>query len=257
LTPFLPYVQIKKRKDIPMPTRIAPKYPLDLDPAFWPQAMESPEGWSQKAWKIIEPIVDEILGHPFIIKLVKGTLAKDVFLFYIEQDALYLDDFGKILAAAAMKLPDRDSTQNLLESALDSIKVEGTLHNIYLGEMERTLAPSPCCLLYTSYLYRHLAASNIETIMASLLPCFWIYMVVGHHIFSLSTDPGNPYQAWIDTYGGEEYRLSVEKTIKTTDRLAENTSASERLNMLNAFVMASKMEWLFWDSAWRREKWPL
>ncbi|MDR2461160.1 MAG: thiaminase II [Deltaproteobacteria bacterium] len=240
-----------------MPPRITPKPLSEIDPTSWPLAMESPGAWSQKAWKIIEPILDDILSHPFITKLVKGTLPKEIFLFYIEQDALYLDDFGKIVAASAVKISNRELAQNLFESALDSIKVEGSLHSLYLGEMERTLKQSPTNLMYTSFLYRHLACSNKGTLIASLLPCFWIYMVVGHHILSLATSPGNPYQEWINTYGGEEYSRAVEKIIKATDYLAENSSASERLSMLEAFVMSSKMEWLFWDSAWRKEKWPI
>ncbi len=40
------------------------------------------------------------------------------------------------------------------------------------------------------------------------------------------------------------------------DELAEKGSEEERQKMSEAFVHAMQLEWMFWDAAWREEKWP-
>lgn len=212
--------------------------------------------FSDIAWNSITPLIEKILDHPFIKKLSSGTLQGKKFRYYLEQDSLYLDDFGKILSASTLKIDDPKDAITLSELALETFNVEKALHDSYLKETPRTLRQSPFCLLYTSYLYRILLSSPAGSVMASLLPCYWIYMVVGRHILSLESVPENPYQSWIDTYGGNDYALTVDKFKKITDRLAAEASLKEREHMLEVFVTASNMEYLFWDSAWNLDAWP-
>jgi thiaminase/transcriptional activator TenA len=212
--------------------------------------------FSEIAWNSVVDLITKILSHPFVQKLSSGTLDPKKFKFYVEQDSLYLDDFGRILSAAALKTPDQNDAQTLMELALDTIKVEKALHDSYLKGENRNLRQSPSCLLYTSYLHRLLLTSPSGRVMAGLLPCYWIYMVVGRHILSLESVPDNPYQSWIETYGGNDYAVTVDKFKKMTDRLAAESSPGERHDMLEAFVMASNMEYLFWDGAWNIKPWP-
>ena len=60
--------------------------------------------WSEKAWEAITPVFDGILSQPFIRELMNGTLDKGKFAFYIQQDALYLLDYGKALTGLATRL---------------------------------------------------------------------------------------------------------------------------------------------------------
>jgi thiaminase/transcriptional activator TenA len=45
--------------------------------------------------------------------------------------------------------------------------------------------------------------------------------------------------------------------IRLTNEAAERASPAERELMLSTFVRASQYEWIFWDSAWRLEQWPV
>lgn len=220
-----------------------------------------PEGqgpWSREAWRLAAPILDRILAHPFIAGLLDGTLPRKTFLFYIGQDSLYLADYGRMLAGAAVKAPGPEEAAFLGEAALAAARVEGALHGSYLKGEGRGLAQTPSCLLYTSFLHRHLCRSPFPILMAALLPCFWIYLAVGRHLLSLAQDsPGNPYRDWILTYGGDEFARSVEKAIRICDRAAVSESPAVRSEMLEAFLASSRMEWMFWDSAWRTEAWPV
>ena len=212
--------------------------------------------WSQKARAAIEPVFQRITAHPFITGLVDGGLEPEKFLFYLGQDALYLDDFGKVLAGLAVRSPGRPQTETFLRFAGDTIAVERELHRAFLGGAEPA-RPTPTCLLYTSFLHRQLAVADLETAVAAVLPCFWIYQEVGAFILARAKRRGHPYQRWIDTYGGEAYARAVQAARGMADHLAEAASSAARARMTEAFVLASKMEWMFWDAAWRLEAWPV
>ncbi|MEA2967166.1 MAG: hypothetical protein QOE78_427, partial [Alphaproteobacteria bacterium] len=99
-------------------------------------------------------------------------------------------------------------------------------------------------------------AEPYEVLLGALLPCFWIYAEVGRDIHD-RTAAANPYQAWIDTYTGEEFHNAVCAMIAATDEAAETASSSLRERMHAAFVRATQLEWMFWDSAFRLETWPV
>ena len=215
--------------------------------------------WSEKAWKAIEPIYEKTVTLPFIQELTNGTLDREKFIFYIQQDAMYLSDYGSVITGIASKLKDPAHTESFIRFAGDSIVVERALHESFIhgiNEKDR-LKPSPACLLYTSYLWRQLANAPIEVSVAAVLPCFWIYKAVGDYILANQTNEENPYQTWINTYGGDDFSRSVSRAIEICDELAESCTESRQKEMLEAFVVCSKMEYLFWDSAHNLEHWKI
>lgn len=212
--------------------------------------------WSENAWDAIKPIYKKTLELPFIQELMNGTLDREKFVFYIQQDALYLSDYGKILTAIATKLTNPAHIEAFIRFAGESMAVEKELHEAFFTELnaKEQQTPSPSCLLYTSFLLRQLNAP-IEVMAAAVLPCFWIYKEVGDYILANQVKENNPYRAWINTYGGEEYARSVEKAIAICDELAGLCTAQQQRAMTEAFVMCSKLEWMFWDSAYNLEQW--
>lgn len=215
--------------------------------------------WSETAWREITPIFDRIIEHPFITELTAGTLARDKFIFYLKQDALYLAEFGRALTLIAAKCPKSEDMKTFLTFANDTMEVELALHRSFLGPqgLIADLAPSPACLLYTSFMHRQLLLTPVETAVATVLPCFWIYKEVGDYILSRETTPKNPYQSWISTYGGDEYGQAVKLAIAIADNMAEEATPAVVREMTEAFVVCSKMEWMFWDGAWQMESWPV
>lgn len=215
--------------------------------------------WSKKTWERTQPIYNQIISHPFIKDLIDGTLDKEKFLFYIQQDAIYLAEYGKVLAGIASRLNVASQISAFLHFAGDTMSVENALHESFLKATDnmQPAEASPGCLLYTSYLQRQFAAFSIEIAVASVLPCFWIYKEVGDYILQHQTKESNPYQSWIDTYGGEEYAQAVEKAIAICDELADNSTAVQQEEMTKAFIMCSKMEWIFWNSAYKLEQWSI
>ena len=214
--------------------------------------------WSEKAWKAITPVYEKIVTSPFIVELMNGTLDREKFAFYIQQDTLYISDFGKILTAIASKLTKPEHVEAFIGFAGDSIFAEKAMHQQFFETLNvpEAQTASPTCLLYTSFLFRQLNTS-FEVMAASVLPCFWIYKVVGDYILANQVKENNPFQAWINMYIGDEFAQSVEKAIGICDELAENCTEEQQNAMTDVFVACSKMEWMFWDSAYRLEQWNI
>jgi len=215
--------------------------------------------WSEQAWKEAEPAYKRILELDFVRELITGVLSREKFLFYIRQDALYLAGFGKALAGIAARLDNADYNRAFLAFAGECMAAERALHESYLGRetLQERIEPSPTCLLYTSYILRQVWDAPLEVAMAAVLPCFWVYREVGCHIQAAQSRNGNPYQAWIDTYGGDEFAAAVQKAIAICDEVAASCTEDRRRAMTEAYVLCTKMEWMFWDSAWKLESWPI
>lgn len=214
--------------------------------------------FTQSLWKEIDTIYEKILELSFNRELMNGTLAEDKFAFYMKQDALYLADFSKALAIAGAKSQTAEELKDFLDFATGAVVVERALHESFLKKFDTHIdvGKSPACFSYTHFLLSTATLEDYPVAVAALLPCFWIYREVGLHIHRHAAE-NNPYQQWIDTYAGEDFSESVDRAIEITDQIAEKSSESVRNRMIRAFIDSSRMEWMFWDSAYRVEEWPV
>ena len=213
--------------------------------------------WSKTAWLQAEPVYNAILEMPFICEQITGTLAIEKFKFYIAQDSNYLEQFGRALALIGARAHDMAHVLRFIRFGEGAIVVEKALHANYFLEfgIEGKAPISPACHHYTNFLLKEAALSQVEVAMAAVLPCFWIYKKVGDYIYQQQSKEKNPYQTWIDTYAGEEFGLRVQEAIAICDAVAATCTTAQQQKMTEAFVTGCKLEWLFWDSAWRMEKW--
>jgi len=60
---------------------------------------------TEELWSAITGSYDAIIVHPFITRLADGSLPQESFAFYVLQDALYLQDYARALAAVASRAP--------------------------------------------------------------------------------------------------------------------------------------------------------
>jgi len=209
-------------------------------------------------WNEIEPIYQKILDLPFNKELRDGTLSENKFAFYMKQDALYLADFSKALAIAGAKSQTAEELKDFLDFATGAVVVERALHENFLQKFDTHIdvEKSPACFAYTHFLLSTASIEDYPVAVAALLPCFWIYREVGLHIHQRAKK-NNAYQEWIDTYAGEDFSESVDRAIEITELAAQNSSENVRKRMRGAFIDSTRMEWMFWDSAYRLEQWPV
>ena len=204
----------------------------------------------------IKEIYSKIINLPFNQELMKGTLARDKFTFYIQQDSLYLLDYSKALALIAAKSEKTEKIYQFLQFAGNAIVVEKAMHEVFFKKysIKPVHQKSPACFTYTSFLLSVAALRSIEEAIAAILPCFWIYYQVGNHIFTYASG-NNPYQDWIDAYAGEEFKIETEKAVNITDEIAEQANELTRKKMKEMYIFSTKLEYMFWESAYRKEQW--
>ncbi len=213
--------------------------------------------WSESTWKEIQECYQSILNMPFIKELSEGSLPKDKFRFYIAQDSLYLEHFGRTLSLIAAKITDLHDVLAFMRFAENAIVVENALHESYFKDFGLTDKGvlEPACHHYIHFLRSTAALESVEIAVAAVLPCFWIYREVGNYIYEIQNTVDNPYKKWIATYAGEEFSTAVDQAIAICDRLAENTTEETRKKMNEAFATASRMEYHFWEAAYELKKW--
>jgi len=224
-------------------------------------------GFTESAMANVSAVREQIKALPFLQELVAGTLPKASFAFYLTQDSLYLRQYSKVLAALASRAPTVAVTQNMARAADMTLVVEGALHEGFLSslselsaEERRRTEPSPTCAAYTDYQQSRLAFSPYEVAFAAALPCYTIYAEVGRYILSITQGAeldANPYKAWVQTYGGQDFEDATARAVAALDELAAGTTPAVREEMLRAFRQSARFEWMFWDSAYRQEQWPI
>lgn len=212
--------------------------------------------WSSHTWLQAQPVYQQITTMPFIEELMDGTLPIEKFQFYIAQDSHYLEHFSKALSLIAARMQDINDTLSFIRFAEGAIIVEAALHESYFIDfnVEKGLM-QPTCHHYISFLKSTAALESVAVVVAAVLPCFWIYKEVGDFIYKNQKNPANPYKKWIDTYAGEEFGIVVNQAIAICDRLATQASPQQQTAMTEAFLTASRLEFEFWDSAYRFKTW--
>lgn len=215
--------------------------------------------FTSQLWAGIGPIYEKTIRHPFLRGLAGGTLPREKFQFYLLQDRRYLRVFGQALSVLASKAPRAEWATTLNRHAIDSLQEERLLHERILASwgvpaasMEAPMAPSTYA--YTNHLLAAVHRLSFAEGLAAVLPCYWIYEEVGKELKKRgSKDPA--YQKWIDTYAGDEYGAVVKQVLAMMDEEAARSSPAVRQSARELFVVSARYEYLFWDAAWRLEKW--
>jgi len=212
----------------------------------------SADTWARSAH--IRRAIDDL---PFVRGLADGSLDRERFTYYMAQDALYLADYGRVLATLAGQATDPDDLLFWAEDAKTTLVVERELHGAHVEDFAAFTA-SPTCLAYTSYLQSLTTQGSYAVAVAGVLPCFWIYADVGDHLLAQAGPlEDHPYGDWIGMYSDPAFAESVEQAKAIADRCAAEASAATVERMHVAYETASKFEWMFWDAAWRQETWPI
>src|SRR3546814_311431 len=152
--------------------------------------------------------------HPFVAGLADGSLPERAFRHYLAQDYLFLIHFARAYALAASKADRLDDLRYAAATLSALTDTEMKLHVQYcaawgMTEADMAAVPEdPACVAYTRYVLDRGHAGDLLDLHAALAPCVVGYGVIGAR---LAADPatrrgaGNPYDAWIATYSGEEY----------------------------------------------------
>jgi thiaminase/transcriptional activator TenA len=185
------------------------------------------------------------------------------FIYFILQDYVYLLDFAQVLCQGGAKAPDLRTLEMFARHAIGAVEVERSFHASFgksLGLRQKQLdavPKEPVTQAYIGHLQSVAGNGSLGELVAAVLPCYWIYGAVGRRLFKNRPAKPKIYRLWIETYAGEAFWKPVREQIHLMDRLGAMASSREKKLMAQHFTLSSRYEFLFWEQAYRREKWPV
>ncbi|KAL6768602.1 THI1A [Auxenochlorella protothecoides x Auxenochlorella symbiontica] len=168
------------------------------------------DGISARLWAATSALAQESMSTPFVTGIADGTLPRSTFQHYLAQDTNYLIMYGNAYATAVnMCRPDQQHVAAALLEVIDKINQEVAKHTEDSGPdaSATTVTLVPATTAYTSFLRRisSCPTATLAEVMAAVIPCSRLYGWIGRQLVAKATLEGNPYKAWIDTYGCEEF----------------------------------------------------
>lgn len=210
-----------------------------------------PEGqFTTGLWEAIQDIYTDLLAHPFVNQLAKGSLAHGSFAHYLSQDILYISDDNVALENLSGRADLEAEKQFFSDMANEGLAIERELHDYFLEhfDVKEAEIKSPVIDAYTNFLLTHSLKSSCPVAAAALLPCFWVYNMVGNHVVSNAVE-NNVYKKWIDTYSGDDFGDYIKTFIHIVEGMAKDASEAEKKQMREAFITATKFELSFFEEA--------
>lgn len=142
-------------------------------------------------------IIDALYASDFIQGIVKGTLPKASFDFFITQEVYFLYDYIRAAGACASKAQDEDipffiNIQDLVYKELEQA-------NSYYSNSDNfnfTNATAPACIGYSSFLLRCAFQASLEIGFAALYASPTVYYLISEHYIG-ALDKSHPYYPWL------------------------------------------------------------
>lgn len=217
--------------------------------------------FTKKARSLTIPYWEGSFTHPFVKGLQEGTLEAEAFRYYLLQDRYYLEHFSKIHLLIAERMENQEVKEMLILGAKHLAEGEIAIRDSFFKELNITEEEiedtpiAPTAYNYVSHMYRQLSEGSLNSAVAGLLPCAWLYQEIGMTLIKTGS-PNSLYQRWIETYSGEEAKEEVAYQCELLNHLYEVSTEEVKQQMIEAFVISSKMEYLFWEMSFHLQTWP-
>lgn len=200
---------------------------------------------------------DEMVEHPFVMGMAKGTLEKEKFLRYLVQDTIYLKFYAKVYAWGMIKTDDTDLMRKLYRDMDVIISDETMMHIRYLKDLglteEETLAQPmhPVTKAYLDYMLTTSEQCSLAEGLVGLMPCAFSYYYIAtrckENAIANGTYEDNYYKEWMDHYSGGSYKACYERTIDICESVVRGLGEAEKARLMEVFHKGTDYEFDFWD----------
>ena len=211
---------------------------------------------------VADPIWQAQHDHPFVRGIGDGSLDPDRFGFWLRQDYLFLIDYARLFAAAALRAPDLAAMARFATLLHETLTREMNLHRSYVegfgitaADLERE-TKAPATQGYTDFLLRTATLGDYPELLGALLPCMWGYSEIGIALAQRELPNEPRYGAWIEVYADPEFAELAMWCRTLTDAACDGLPAPILQRVESAFLTASRYELAFWEMAWTDERWP-
>ena len=223
----------------------------------------SSTGLSGELRAAVAPIWDRLLTHPFVTGMADGSLPPKRYLFYVDQNLLYLSGYARAIALGAARAPDEQTLGTFTDSLVNIVRTE-IPQNRRLRDRTRALVPgghsdlppemAPATHAYTSYLLATAALGAALDVRAMILPCAWSYGEIANSLVGRAVE--HPvYTEWFRFFASDEYTELVVRMRRDFDDATADVSPTGRQRLAEIFLTATRLEHKFWDMGYRAQQW--
>ena len=199
-------------------------------------------------------------NHRFIKKLSNNTLEKKVFINYLIQDYLFLNQFSKAWALAIVKADSLNEMKLSAKTVNELVNFEMKLHEKICASYGITKKKLQNAeeknknIAYTRYVLEIGYSGDFLDLITALVPCIIGYGEIGNNI--KNNKPSNKmYKKWIATYSGKEYQNIAKNVGRLFDesvkvRLGKQFVKTYKWKKIEGiFKTATLLEIDFWEMA--------
>lgn len=192
------------------------------------------------------PVIDLAVNHPFNLEMKMGTLPREKFLYYVEQDKIFIEKFALCHKLIAERI-NENYKQLFLTHAHDCSQAAAGLF-ARSPDLVETQIISPMTSSYTDFLIKMCVSEPLELAIAAILPCFVLYQEVGASMIDMSED--NQYVNWMSSYTNASFERATNEMIELFDHFASATDDRMRKSMSDVFYDSAMQEIAFWSDAY-------
>ncbi len=207
------------------------------------------EAWDRAA--AVRQACDDL---PFVRGLADGTLPVEQFEAYLQQDALYLAQYARVLARASQLAPHGPAQVFYARGAARCLEVEVRLHEARLhgprvqGAGGVPARPSRATTAYVDHLLAVAGTGSYAELVAAVLPCYVLYADIGARVLARAGDlAAHPYGDWVATYGDPQFAAAAVTATALADEAAREVGGATRARMLAAYATSCAHELAFFD----------
>jgi thiaminase (transcriptional activator TenA) len=189
-------------------------------------------------------------GHPMVAEIGAGTLPRETFRRYFEQNTRYLEDYARAIALVIATAPSREAISVLSRFLVQITETEIPANYSFLERLggKSGVTMEPPAYAYTRHLLDTAARYDLATGLAALLPCQWSYSEIGQNLAAAGDAPDDPICAeWISMFSGDGYDDLVQAS---TALLDQHASAARLDELAGVFDRSTRYELAFWDMAY-------
>ncbi|SMN22918.1 similar to Saccharomyces cerevisiae YOL055C THI20 Multifunctional protein with hydroxymethylpyrimidine phosphate (HMP-P) kinase and thiaminase activities [Maudiozyma saulgeensis] len=236
-------------------TEVIPPKPNSVIPKEMPLMKKSFSQYLQNHPKV-KPHWDSYIKHDFVRQIADGTLAKEKFQYFVEQDYSYLVDYGRVHCIVASKIPTLDDMEKEL-MMVAGVRTEMDNHKKRLREefgvkddsYFEQITKGPALKAYSRYFNDVALRGNWQELIAALTPCLMGYGYALYHVEDNITTTDPVYLDWLAVYSSKEYRHHIAEGERLMQHVLQTYPLESLDTLINIYADVCELETKFWDAA--------
>ncbi|SCV03768.1 LANO_0G06128g1_1 [Lachancea nothofagi CBS 11611] len=203
----------------------------------------------------VKPYWDSYTKHEFVRRVADGSLEREKFKYFLEQDYAYLDNYAQVHCIAASKAPTSDDFDKSVQ-IVTSIKTEMSKHrekmakHFGIQDMKHfdDIKMGSALKNYARFFDDVTKHGTWVHICAALSPCLMGYGCALSEVKDkITVGQDDIYYSWCQDYLAPWYVDAMQEGLVLLDRVCQMTDDWDALCEIYATVC--KLETEFWDAA--------